>query len=184
VPIWVAALGPRTRQVAAELADGWFPAMLARDGLPGLVPRSRRRELTVAAGPLAVAADDPGVARAIAATCIAWYVCAMGDVYADSLSRQGYAAEVAAIRAANPRPSPRSGHVPAPAEAVLGQLAAIGTADQVRAQLDRWDGAADVVMVGLPPGVPWEVIETTLHAARPAYRGDRRADEGGARRGA
>jgi len=184
VPIWVAALGPRTLRVAAELADGWFPAMLARDGLPRLVPRSRRRELTVAAGPLAVAADDPGVARAIAATCIAWYVCAMGDVYADSLSRQGYAAEVAAIRAANPRPSPRSGHVPAPAEAVLGQLAAIGTADQVRAQLDRWDGAADVVMVGLPPGVPWEVIETTLHAARPAYRGDRQVDEDGARRGA
>lgn len=187
VPIWVAALGPRTLRVATELADGWFPAMLARDSLPGSVARMRRRPVTVAAGPLAVAGDDPRAARDIAANCIAWYVCAMGDLYADSLSRQGYAPEVGAIRAANPRPSPRSGQVPASAEAVLGQLAATGTPEEVRAELDRWDDAADIVMVGLPPGVPWEVIETTLRAAaprRPFRRPDRQPDVEGARLGA
>ena len=36
----------------------------------------------------------------------------MGDVYADSVSRQGYAAEVKEIVAANPRPSPRRGIIP------------------------------------------------------------------------
>jgi alkanesulfonate monooxygenase SsuD/methylene tetrahydromethanopterin reductase-like flavin-dependent oxidoreductase (luciferase family) len=173
VPIWVAALGPRTLRVAAELADGWFPAMMTRDALPGLAGRlvrpsgDGRRPLTVAAGPLTVAADDPRAARDIAASCLAWYVCAMGDVYARSLARQGYAAEVEMIRAANPRPSPRSGRVPAEAEAVLGQLAATGTPEQVGAQLEGWDDLADIVMVGLPPGVPWEVIDSTLRAAAP-----------------
>jgi alkanesulfonate monooxygenase SsuD/methylene tetrahydromethanopterin reductase-like flavin-dependent oxidoreductase (luciferase family) len=176
VPIWVAALGPRTLQVAAELADGWFPALVAHDRLAILVDRlvrpcaedgDRPRALTVAAGPLTVAADDAGTARDIAASCIAWYVCAMGDVYARSLAEQGYRAEVEAIRAANPRPSPRSGHVPAEAEAVLSQLAATGTADQVRAELERWDDVADIVVVGLPPGIPWEAIETTMRAAAP-----------------
>jgi alkanesulfonate monooxygenase SsuD/methylene tetrahydromethanopterin reductase-like flavin-dependent oxidoreductase (luciferase family) len=171
VPIWVAALGPRTLQVAAELADGWFPAMLARDGLTDLVARLRpgghARPLTVAAGPLTVVADDPRAARDVAASCIAWYVCAMGDVYADSLARQGYAAEVRAVRAANPRPSPRGSRIPAEAEVLLDQLAATGSPDQARARLDLWDDTADVVMVGLPPGVPWEVIEATLHAAAP-----------------
>ena len=103
------------------------------------------------------------------------------------MSRQGYEAEVRAIRAANPRPSPRSGQVPASAEAVLGQLAATGTSDQVRAQLDEWEDAADIVMVGLPPGVPWEVIQTTLRAAaprRPSRRQDRQPDADGARLGA
>lgn len=33
VPIWVAALGPRTTRVAAELGDGWIPALVARDRL-------------------------------------------------------------------------------------------------------------------------------------------------------
>jgi alkanesulfonate monooxygenase SsuD/methylene tetrahydromethanopterin reductase-like flavin-dependent oxidoreductase (luciferase family) len=176
VPIWVAALSPRTLQVAAELADGWFPALVARDRLATLVDRlvgprpedgGRRESLTVAAGPLTVAGEDASAARDIAAACIAWYVCAMGDVYARSLTEQGYGAEVEAIRAANPRPSPRSGSVPAEAEAVLSQLAAVGTAAQVRAQLERWDDVADVAVVGLPPAVPWETIEATLRAAAP-----------------
>ena len=176
VPIWVAALGPRTLRVAAELADGWFPAMVARDRLAPLVDRlvrsrtgngDRPRPLTIAAGPLAVADGGTGTARDIAASCIAWYVCAMGDLYARSLTEQGYGAEVDAIRAANPRPGPRSGTVPAGAEAVLDQLAVTGTADQVRAQLDRWDDLADVVVLGLPPGIPEEAIETTLRAAAP-----------------
>ncbi len=179
VAIWVAALGPRTMRVAAEQADGWFPAMVARDHLSDmtsrLVPRpsadaGRRRPLTVAAGPVAAADDDPAAARDVAARCIAWYVVAMGDVYARSLTDQGYGAEVQAVRTANPRPRPGSGEVPAQAEALLQQLAAAGTPEHVRAQLDAWDGVADVVMVGLPPGVAWQTIEATLRAAAPAAR--------------
>ena len=33
-PIWVAALGQHTTRVAAELGDGWIPALVARDRLP------------------------------------------------------------------------------------------------------------------------------------------------------
>jgi hypothetical protein len=149
---------------------------VARDRLTDLLaqvidPRTdavrRPRPLTVAAGPLTVADDDPRTARDIASSCIAWYICAMGDVYAQSLARQGYGAEVRAIRAANPHPSPRHGLIPAEAGALLDQLAATGTADQVRAQVQRWDDVADVVMVGLPPGIPWPAIEATLRAAAP-----------------
>ena len=176
VPIWVGALGPRTLKVAAELADGWFPALVARDRLRRLVDQMAglraedgglRPPITVAAGPLTVADDDAGKARDIAAGCLAWYVCAMGDGYARSLTAQGYGAEVDAIRATNPRPSPRSGQVPAEAEALLDQLAAIGTAGQVRAELEGWDDVADIVVIGLAPGIPWESIEATLRAAAP-----------------
>ncbi len=61
VPIWVAALGPRTMQVGADLADGWFPALVALDRLTLLVDRLERppaRPFTVTAGPLAVVDDD------------------------------------------------------------------------------------------------------------------------------
>jgi 5,10-methylenetetrahydromethanopterin reductase len=30
-----------------------------------------------------------------------------------------------------------------------------------------WDGAADIVTILLPPGLPWDNIEATLRAAAP-----------------
>lgn len=176
IPIWVAALGQHTAQVAAELGDGWIPALVARDRVQSWAAQlARRRQaaapharpLTVAAGPLTVADEDPATARTIAATCTAWYLSAMGDVYARSVSGQGYAAEVSAILDANPRPSPRHGIVPAAAQVILDQLAAYGTGRQVRDQLQPWDDAADVVVILLPPGLPWPSIEATLLAAAP-----------------
>jgi alkanesulfonate monooxygenase SsuD/methylene tetrahydromethanopterin reductase-like flavin-dependent oxidoreductase (luciferase family) len=177
LPIWIAALGEHSLRVAAELGDAWIPALMARDSLPGLAEKLRAmrraaapdaRPFTIVAGPLTVAAEDTETARDIAATCVAWYLTAMGDVYAASVSRQGYAAEVKEIIAANPRPSPRRGTIPPSAEPVLDQLAAYGAADQVNEQLEEWDRAADIVTVMLPPGLPWPVIEATLRAAAPA----------------
>jgi alkanesulfonate monooxygenase SsuD/methylene tetrahydromethanopterin reductase-like flavin-dependent oxidoreductase (luciferase family) len=177
IPIWVAALGQHTTQVAAELGDGWIPALVARDRVRSWAAQlARRRQaaaphagpLTVAAGPLTVADEDPATARNIAAACTAWYLSAMGDVYARSVSGQGYAAEVSAILDANPRPSPRHGTVPAAAQVILDQLAAYGTAGQVREQLQPWEDAADIVVILLPPGLPWPSIEATLRAAAPS----------------
>jgi alkanesulfonate monooxygenase SsuD/methylene tetrahydromethanopterin reductase-like flavin-dependent oxidoreductase (luciferase family) len=176
LPIWIAALGRHTMRVAAEFGDGWIPALVARDALPGWAAQVRRlREaaaplagpLTVAAGPLTAVDKDADAARAIAAACTAWYLTAMGEVYARSVSAQGYGDEVQEIIAANPRPSPRRGIVPPGAEGVLDQLAAHGTADQVREQLESWDHAADIVTIMLPPGTPWPMIEATLLAAAP-----------------
>src|SRR5205814_4152845 len=110
--IWVAALGPHTTRGAPELGDGWIPALVARDRLPGWAAQLRQlreaaaphaRPLTVVAGPLTAVDEDAGTARDIVARCTAWYLSAMGEVYARSLSGQGYAAQVQAILAANPR---------------------------------------------------------------------------------
>jgi alkanesulfonate monooxygenase SsuD/methylene tetrahydromethanopterin reductase-like flavin-dependent oxidoreductase (luciferase family) len=176
VPIWVAALGTRTTQVAAELGDGWIPALVARDRLASWTSRlNRLREsavpsagaLTVATGPITVVDENPDAARDLAATCTAWYLSGMGGVYARSVSGQGYADQVGAIVAANPRPSPRHGVVPPAARPVLDQLAAYGTRDQVRELIKPWDQAADIATILLPPGIPWPTIEATLRAAAP-----------------
>jgi alkanesulfonate monooxygenase SsuD/methylene tetrahydromethanopterin reductase-like flavin-dependent oxidoreductase (luciferase family) len=176
VPIWVAALGRHSVRVAAECGDGWIPALVARDRLPGWAAELRQmREaalphagpLTVATGPLTVVDDDAGTARSVAAGCTAWYLTAMGDVYARSVSSQGYAAEVLQIIAANPRPSPARGTVPPGAEVLFDQLTACGTGDEVCARLQPWDRAADIVTIMLPPGLAWPTIEATLRAAAP-----------------
>jgi alkanesulfonate monooxygenase SsuD/methylene tetrahydromethanopterin reductase-like flavin-dependent oxidoreductase (luciferase family) len=177
LPVWVAALGPQSTALAAELGDGWIPALVARDQLPAWAARLRAAraaavpdagEWTVAAGPITVAAADSGEARQVAASCVAWYLSAMGGVYARSVSDQGYPAEVAAIVAANPRPSTRRGIIPPGAQEVLHQLAACGAGAEVREQVERWDDAADVTTILLPPGLPWPAIEATLRAAAPS----------------
>jgi alkanesulfonate monooxygenase SsuD/methylene tetrahydromethanopterin reductase-like flavin-dependent oxidoreductase (luciferase family) len=179
VPIWVAALGDHATRVAAELGDGWLPAFVTRDRLPAWAAElSRLREttapraeaLTVVSGPIAAAGEDAGAARDIVASCVAWYLGAMGDIYRQSVAGQGYAAEVRAVLAANPRPSPRHGVVPPGAEIILDQLAAYGTSDQVRRQLTSWGQAADIVTILLPPGLSWPGIEATLLAAAPEPR--------------
>jgi alkanesulfonate monooxygenase SsuD/methylene tetrahydromethanopterin reductase-like flavin-dependent oxidoreductase (luciferase family) len=176
VSIWVAALGELSTRVAAEFGDGWIPALVARDRLPGWAAELRQmresaapgaRPLTVATGPLTVADDDAGTARSIAAGCVTWYLCAMGDVYARSVSRQGYSAQVKEIIAANPRPSPGRGTVPPGARVLLDQLTACGTGEEVSERLAQWDRAADIVTIMLPPGMPWPTIEATLRAAAP-----------------
>lgn len=68
---------------------------------------------------MTVASDDEAEARRVSASRIAWYLCAMGDVYARSVTEQGYG------------------------------------------------GAVDLAMIGLPPGLPWAIIEATLRAAAP-----------------
>jgi hypothetical protein len=60
--------------------------------------------------------------------------------------------------------------VPAAAQVVLDQLAAYGTGGQVREQLQPWDHTADIVVILLPPGMPWHNIEATLLAAAPTAR--------------
>jgi alkanesulfonate monooxygenase SsuD/methylene tetrahydromethanopterin reductase-like flavin-dependent oxidoreductase (luciferase family) len=176
VPIWVAALGTRTTQVAAELGDGWIPALVARDRLASWTSRlNRLREsavpsagvLTVATGPITIVDENPDAARDLAATCTAWYLSGMGGVSARSVSGQGYAEQVGAIVAANPRPSPRHGIVPPAARPVLDQLAVYGTRDQVRELIKPWDQAADIATILLPPGIPWPTVEATLMAAAP-----------------
>jgi alkanesulfonate monooxygenase SsuD/methylene tetrahydromethanopterin reductase-like flavin-dependent oxidoreductase (luciferase family) len=177
VPIWIAALGRHTTRVVAELGDGWIPALVARDRLASRADRlnqlheavaPHRPALTVAAGPITAVDENPDTARDMAAACTAWYLSSMGGVYARSVSSQGYATQVSAIIAANPRPSPRRATVPPAAQPVLDQLAAYGTGDQVREQLKPWDQAADIVTILLPPGMSWPTIEATLLAAAPS----------------
>ena len=164
LPIWLAALSKHTLQVAGELADGWLPFFVTREQLCAVSRRSRSareaagrtsRAFTVAAGPIAIADDNPTEARQVAAGLVAWYTCAMGDVYGRFQSEHGYAHEMGALRAANLRPTLRGGVVPEEAQNVLEGLTAYGSRREVREQLECWDDAVDIVTLTCPPGLEW-----------------------------
>jgi 5,10-methylenetetrahydromethanopterin reductase len=164
LPIWLAATGERTIRVATDLADGWFPLYLRRDRLRELAAgiarqRPADRPITVAAGPLTVVDEDVAAARAAAASCTATYLAAMGDIYPRLVAAQGLAAEVDLVATTRT--------IPDEAQVLLDEFTAYGSASTVREQLDGWDEAADITMVGLPPGLPWPQLEATLRAAAP-----------------
>jgi alkanesulfonate monooxygenase SsuD/methylene tetrahydromethanopterin reductase-like flavin-dependent oxidoreductase (luciferase family) len=117
--------------------------------------------VTVAAGPFVVA--GPG-ARDIAASCLAWYICAMGDGYAKLIADQGYGDAVEAVISANPRPTPTNSTVPESANDALAEFTLYGTPKEVRRNLEPWKAVTDVLMAVLPAGMPWENIEATLRA--------------------
>ena len=164
LPIWLAATGERTIRVAADLADGWYPLYLRRDRVRELGAgiserRAATRPITVAAGPFTIVDPDVTAARAAAAACTATYLAAMGDIYPRVVADQGLAAEVDLVRSTNT--------IPGEAQILLDEFTAYGTAATVQEQLERWDAAVDVTMVGLPPGLPWPQIEATVRAAAP-----------------
>jgi len=174
LPIWIAATGERTLPVAADLADGWYPIYLRRDRCRELADEIGRLRaaagvgaITVAAGPFTVVDRDTDAARAVAAACTAQYLARMGDIYPRLITAQGLGAEVGIVRAANPARGRDAGLVPPAAQALLDEFTAYGDPESVQQQLERWAEAVDITMVGIPPGLPWERIEATLHAAAP-----------------
>ena len=97
---------------------------------------------------------------------VAFYVTSMGALYRQSLARQGFAGEVAAVLAAN---APKMlGVVPPEAEPLLEQLTIWGTPAEARARLDRWyDAGADTPIVFIRENLSTQEMEYTLGALRP-----------------
>lgn len=176
VPIFVAALGDRSVKFAAEMADGWFPVYVPRDRYATWIHELRQYrkqagkmpdDLTVLACPGVVVDDNEAVARQMAANNLAWYLCAMGDVYARFVSSQGYEEEVKAVQAANPKPSPMRGVIPDEAQVLLNQLTVYGPPDKVREELRYWDAAVDIPVLFIAAGIGWEEIESIIRAGAP-----------------
>jgi len=176
LPIYIAAMGKYTVPVAAELADGWFPIYVTRDRYAGWMPElsdMRKRAgikdapLTVLAFPGVAVSSSESEARQVVANNLAWYLCAMGDVYARFVASQGFEEEVEAVLEANPKPSPSNGVIPKDAQILLDQLTIYGPPEKVAEGIAQWDDAVDVPIVSIAPGIPWDDIEAIVRAAAP-----------------
>jgi alkanesulfonate monooxygenase SsuD/methylene tetrahydromethanopterin reductase-like flavin-dependent oxidoreductase (luciferase family) len=179
VPIYLAALGEQSVRLAGEVADGWVPFMYPRSRLAEGVGRLREgaalaghpdRLPTVSPSVPTVVAGDERTAREGAAWFVAFYLTAMGTLYRQSLTRQGFGKQVESVLAAN---TPKFvGAVPADAEELLEELVVFGTPPAARRRLARWHeaGAALPVLL-LRPNLSAEEIEFTLNALRPGAGG-------------
>lgn len=165
VPIYMAALGPRNVEMAAEVADGWLPFMFVPElaggvwDLPLSAGRRRRHSSlgpleVVAGGPLAIG-EDVGPLVDLARPVVALYIGGMGargaNFYNDLACSYGYGAQARRIQDLY-----LAGHTHEAAAAVprrlLEQTSLIGPPAHVRERIAAYREAGTTVLDVVPVG--------------------------------
>ena len=168
IPIYIAAITPRSIEQTGRLADGWIPIFWPKDhfqdGIGQLMKGAQaagreRPDLTVAPsiGLYVTDGDDGGEVRSRARQPIALYVGRMGVFYYQMLQRLGFEREVEEIRAASERRDPE-GAAAAVSDRMLEATAVVGSLEECREKLDeRRALGVDLPIVNLPAGSAMEV---------------------------
>jgi len=146
VPIYVASLGPKNVRLTGEKADGWLPTYFSRtrghvqmqDLEEGARAAGRSlSEIDVAPYLLSCVSDDVAAARALARAHIAYYVGGMGTYYNNLVRRYGFVEEAARVRELWAK-GDRKAAAAAVSDALLDDVAIVGTPAQARARLEEY----------------------------------------------
>ncbi|WP_254862101.1 TIGR04024 family LLM class F420-dependent oxidoreductase [Halovivax gelatinilyticus] len=173
-PIDLATLGPTATELAGRFADGWMPQLFTRDGIEMRLADLRHGadlggrsidEVRVAPIVRCVVCEDRERARALGRNAVAFMLGAYGPYYGNSVADQGYADVVAEIRAAWEDRDTDAMAAALP-DSLLDELAAVGTAEEVREWLVDYgsiDGI-DAIQVSFVRGMDEADRENTLDA--------------------
>ena len=166
VPIYIAAITPKSIRQTGAIADGIFPIHWPRGHFPAL--RERLDAAAVAAGRSAGAVtiapftnvyvlsgqDDEAIWRA-ARQPLFHYVNRMGDFYWQMLAAAGFEAEVAASRKAWANGRDMEAALGAISRRMVREIQVIGPLESVAEQLAaRAEAGADLQLVPMPGGDP------------------------------
>ena len=170
VPIYIAAITPKSITQTGEIADGIFPIHWPSDQFGSL-----KQDLRLAADTMLSSKPDIEVAPFTNVYITesepdesVWdqgrqplfhYINRMGDFYWNMLASNGYEEEVHASRNAW-KSRDREGAMAAISKRMVADIQVIGTRDEAREQLKRrFSSGADVQLIPLPSGTLSEVTE-------------------------
>jgi alkanesulfonate monooxygenase SsuD/methylene tetrahydromethanopterin reductase-like flavin-dependent oxidoreductase (luciferase family) len=145
VPIYLAAIGPKNVQLAAEIADGLLPIMWSptrwRSVYPADIFEGAKEGFDLAPTVWTAVGDDLAACRDVVRRHIAFYVGAMGppgnNYYADLVRRYGYEETVDQVTACyvERRAGEAAGFVP---DELVDELGLVGPRGHLAEQLERW----------------------------------------------
>ncbi len=176
IPIYIASISPKSMKQLGEFADGWMPIYWPKSrfeaGKETVREGSRKADrpdnaVECIASITTVISEDAAKAKFQAAGGISWYVTNMGDFYHKMLTRNGFGAEVAAMRKAGEehRPPPFGTNpelMAAMGDRMLEETAVFGDLETVAAGLEeRRQMGVDMPSIGMPQGSP-EYVEKVL----------------------
>ena len=164
IPVYIAAITPRSIRQTGEIADGLIPIhwpkqkyQELRDQLHESARRAGREdariEIASSIGLFITDGNEEAVRRR-AREPLAYYIGRMGRFYYEMLQRHGYEEEVAAVRSAWERRDAAAAAA-AVSDRMLEDIPVVGPLDACAEKLDelRFLGV-DVPLVSLPPGDP------------------------------
>jgi F420-dependent oxidoreductase-like protein len=161
LPIYVAALTPRSLRQVGEVADGWLPTHWPRARLEtgtseiqaGAEAAGRdARRIEIAPFVNVVVCNDVEQARHQARLPLAYYIGGMGDYYHASLSRLGYGVEADRIRELWQAGRPKEA-MAAIDDKMVDSIAICGSLEYCRAKLDEtYSFGATIPLVPIPAG--------------------------------
>jgi F420-dependent oxidoreductase-like protein len=162
VPIFLAAMGPRNTRLAAEIADGWLPALVlpeefgaSRDYFEAAVRAGGRRpeDISIACSTAAIINDDLPTARDVYRPYLALLIGGMGtrkqNFYRDLVSRYGFAREAQEITDAYLGGRRDEAEATVPADLIDG-LALVGPTERIATRL-RSFAAAGIDILSIAP---------------------------------
>ena len=177
IPIYIASISPKSMEQTGEVADGWmpvyWPVSTIRDGMEtirkGEEKAGRPGAVECVANITTVINPDVEQAKVQAAGPISWYVTNMGDFYHRMLTRNGFGAEVEAMRAAGAehRPPPFGTNpeiMKAMGDHMLNETTVYGDLDTVAAGLEERRKAGVNLPVISMPQLEGKELERTLGA--------------------
>src|SRR6266566_3151602 len=170
IPIYIAAMGPKNVVQSGEISDGVLPVYWPsnkwgelREQLDEGAGKAGRPAHSAMIAPYITSVilsehtseEEITAARFAAAAPLAYYIGKMGVYYAQMLTRNGYGAEVEAVKEGW-KQGMKSG-VEAVSPELLDATSIIGTPQQIVAKLDQWVAAGvDEPLLGIPNGTPDE----------------------------
>lgn len=173
----VAAMGPKSMELAGRFADGCHTTMVTPDGLADSLDNLETgahlggrnpEDVRVIVEVPCCALDEGERARELLRHHIAFYLGAMGVVYHDHLARQGYEAEAEEI-ARLWADGQQDAAMAAISDDLLDSLGIAGTPEEACQQLQRWEAleSVDVVAVLFPVRATREEILATTETLAP-----------------
>lgn len=151
IPVYLAAIGPRNVELAAEIADGWLPAFYSPERAPSVFADQLEAGFARRSGELggfdtvatvqAAVSDDLTAARDTVRPGIALYVGGMGargaNFYHDLACRYGYG-EAADEVQSRYLDGDKAGAIQAVPDRLVDEVCLVGPAGRVRDRLEAW----------------------------------------------
>ena len=163
IPVWIAAISPKSIRQTGEIADGVIPIHwpkqkfgVLRGYLEAAARQAGKPEKTFTIAPYTMVnvldGHDDDAKWQAARQNIWFYINRMGVFYWQMLERNGYEAEVAASRKAFAEKD-KAASFAAISERMIRDLQCIGPIEEVREQLrERSAAGADLQLVYMPDG--------------------------------
>ena len=142
IPIYIAAIGPKSVEQAFEIADGWLPIFWSPEKARDVFPLDRARAgFDIAPSVPAIVTDDVESGRLMLKQYYSFYIGGMGakskNFYNDLFVRYGYEREAAEIQELFLGGQQNDAALKVP-DAFVDEVALVGPVERIRDRLAAW----------------------------------------------